>query len=101
MSSDGQIQYGIPCIFSQRIIETNGTLGKRRPSILDTAAMSLRYIFLTVLLPINLVTVTAFAQDAPTAIQVFVSDGEGAINTARQRMAKDPVVVVEDQDHRP
>jgi len=43
----------------------------------------------------------ARAQDGPLHINLVVVEGEGATNGARQRVARDPVVRVEDDDHRP
>lgn len=43
----------------------------------------------------------ALAQTLPARIDVAVIEGEGAVNNARQRVARDPVVRVEDENHRP
>jgi len=43
----------------------------------------------------------AFAQNLPTRIDIVVIEGEGAINNVRQRVARDPVVRVEDENHHP
>ena len=43
----------------------------------------------------------AFAQTLPTRIDLVVMEGEGAINNVRQRVTRDPVVRVEDENHRP
>ena len=43
----------------------------------------------------------ASAQNVPARINLVVIDGEGASNTVRQRVTHDPVVQVEDDDHRP
>ncbi len=44
---------------------------------------------------------TTRAQNVPVQISVVIVEGEGASNTVRQRVAHDPVVQVEDDDHRP
>ena len=44
---------------------------------------------------------TARAENVPAHISIVVVEGEGASNTVRQRVAIDPVVLVEDDDHRP
>lgn len=43
----------------------------------------------------------ALAQTFPSQINLLVVDGEGAINNLRQRVARDPIVKVEDENHRP
>lgn len=42
-----------------------------------------------------------FAQSVPARIDVVVVEGEGATNQAAQRVSHDPVVRIEDDDHRP
>lgn len=42
-----------------------------------------------------------FAQAVPVRIDLVVAEGEGVVNNLRQRVAHDPVVRVEDDDHRP
>lgn len=41
------------------------------------------------------------AQTMPTELNVVVVEGEGATNNMRQRVAHDPVVRVEDENHKP
>ena len=43
----------------------------------------------------------AAAQDLPGKLSLVVIDGEGAINNIKQRTAREPVVQVEDENHRP
>src|SRR5580693_4196404 len=43
----------------------------------------------------------ALAQDVTPRIDIVVVEGEGATINVRQRATKDPVVRVEDDDHRP
>jgi hypothetical protein len=54
---------------------------------------------LAVLLAASPVTVSA--QEAVTLLNLVVVEGEGAINNIRQRTAREPIVQVEDQNHRP
>jgi hypothetical protein len=44
---------------------------------------------------------TASAQNTPAHIDVLVVEGEGSTGNIRQRVTRDPVVKVEDDDHRP
>ena len=44
---------------------------------------------------------TASAQNLPSRIDIVVVEGEGAINNVHQRVARDPVVRIEDENHRP
>jgi hypothetical protein len=46
-------------------------------------------------------TPLARAQNVPARISLTVIEGEGATTGIRQRVARDPVVKVEDDDHRP
>ena len=43
----------------------------------------------------------AQAQTMPTLLNIVVVEGDGAINNIRQRVARDPVVRVEDENHKP
>lgn len=56
---------------------------------------------LCLLLFLNLMIGPAFAQGVPTSISLTVEQGEGVENNISQRVARDPVVKVEDEDHRP
>ena len=40
-------------------------------------------------------------QPVPTALNIVVVEGEGAINNIRQRTVRDPIVRVEDENHKP
>jgi hypothetical protein len=44
---------------------------------------------------------TLSAQTLPTQLNIIVIEGEGAVNNIRQRVARDPVVQVEDENHKP
>lgn len=55
-------------------------------------------------IPVLLVALMASpltAQDTGLALNLVVVEGEGAINNIKQRTAREPVVQVEDQNHRP
>jgi hypothetical protein len=54
--------------------------------------------FLAVFLAALLAGPAAFAQQA---LNLVVVEGEGAINNIRQRTARDPIVRVEDENHKP
>jgi hypothetical protein len=41
------------------------------------------------------------AQNPPAELNIIVVEGEGAINNVRQRVAREPIVRVEDENHRP
>jgi hypothetical protein len=41
------------------------------------------------------------AQSFPTELNLVIVEGEGATNNVRQRVARDPVVRVEDENHKP
>jgi len=44
---------------------------------------------------------TPAAADAPKQISIVILDGEGAINNVRQRVAREAMVQVEDENHKP
>jgi hypothetical protein len=43
----------------------------------------------------------AYGQNLPARIEIVVVEGQGVVSGVRQRLAHDPVVRVEDDDHRP
>jgi hypothetical protein len=55
------------------------------------------------LLVFQLVCAPTYAQDqpAPATLNIVIVEGEGAINSVRQRVAREPVVQVEDENHKP
>jgi hypothetical protein len=63
-------------------------------------AKTLRSTSLIGLLLLNLLGAPAWAQN-PTSLQIVILEGEGAINNIRQRVNRDPIVQVEDENHRP
>jgi hypothetical protein len=58
--------------------------------------ISLEFLFLAAIVPS-----VAIAQNPPARIDVVVVQGEGLTTNIRQRVATDPVVRIEDDDHRP
>jgi hypothetical protein len=46
-------------------------------------------------------TQTAAVQAAPLMLHINILDGEGALNNISQRTAREPIVQVEDQNHKP
>jgi hypothetical protein len=48
----------------------------------------------------NLISIPARAQ-APMVLNIVIVEGEGAINNVKQRVNRDPIVQVEDENHRP
>ena len=43
----------------------------------------------------------AFAQEPPHTLNLVIIEGDGAINNIRQRTAREPIVQVEDENHKP
>src|SRR5271156_139205 len=41
------------------------------------------------------------AQDAAPKLNIVIVEGDGAINNIRQRTAREPIVQVEDENHKP
>jgi hypothetical protein len=60
---------------------------------------------LAILLPFTLLfpTFSLFAQApaAPQKLNIVIVEGEGAINNVRQRVAREPIVQVQDENHKP
>src|SRR6266704_4620933 len=55
---------------------------------------------LSCLLILQLLPVPALAQDQG-GLNIVIVEGEGAINNIRQRTAREPIVQVEDENHKP
>ncbi len=53
------------------------------------------------LLLINLWTVPAWAQDAQPKLEIVIVEGEGAINNIKERVNREPIIQVEDENHKP
>ncbi|MBZ5632685.1 MAG: hypothetical protein LAO55_06090 [Acidobacteriia bacterium] len=58
-------------------------------------------VLLVLLVLLNLLRTPAWAQQAVTGLSITIVEGEGAINNVRQRVNREPIVQVEDQNHRP
>jgi hypothetical protein len=58
-------------------------------------------IFLTSLLLLNLFRLPGWAQEPQARLQIMIVEGEGAINNIKQRVNREPIVQVEDENHRP
>ena len=57
---------------------------------------------LCIVLSLMLAMSPGFAQQAaPKALNIVIVEGEGAINNIRQRVAREPIVQVEDENHKP
>jgi len=57
-------------------------------------------VSLVLLILLNMFHTPAWAQ-APTGLSINIAEGEGAINNVRQRVNREPIVQVEDQNHKP
>ena len=49
----------------------------------------------------QLCTASAWAQETGSQLNIVIVEGDGAINNIRQRTAREPIVQVEDQNHKP
>ena len=58
-------------------------------------------IFLIFLVLLNLLGTPSWSQQAPTSLQIVIVEGEGSLNNIKQRVNRDPIVQVEDENHRP
>jgi len=57
-------------------------------------------VFLVPLLSLPLSSI-ALSQTAPASLNLVIVEGDGAINNIRQRTAREPIVQVEDENHKP
>jgi hypothetical protein len=64
-------------------------------------AFALRRIFLVLLVLLNLFHAPAWSQQAITGLSITIVEGEGAINNVRQRVNREPIVQVEDNNRKP
>ena len=64
-------------------------------------AFALRRIFLVLLVLLNLFHTPAWSQQAITGLSITIVEGEGAINNIRQRVNREPIVQVEDNNRKP
>ncbi len=52
-------------------------------------------------LPPGIAPAAEQAQAAPAKLNIVIVEGDGAINNIRQRTAREPIIQVEDENHRP
>ena len=64
-------------------------------------AVATQRVLLVVLVLLNLMRAPAWAQQAVTGLSITIVEGEGAINNIRQRVNREPIVQVEDENHKP
>ena len=67
-------------------------------------AVALALVFSLTPMPRLLAQVSAISGSqagAPKALSIVILDGEGALNNIRQRTAREPVVQVQDENHKP
>jgi len=64
-------------------------------------AFALRRVFLVLLVLLNLFHAPAWSQQAVTGLSITIVEGEGAINNVRQRVNREPIVQVEDNNRKP
>jgi hypothetical protein len=57
-------------------------------------------LFLILLLLFNFTGLPAWGQN-PASLQILIVEGEGAINNVKQRVNREPIVQVEDENHKP
>ncbi len=57
-------------------------------------------LFLIVLVLFHFTGLPAWAQ-SPASLQIIIVEGEGAINNVKQRVNREPIVQVEDENHKP
>lgn len=60
-----------------------------------------RSIFLILLALLNLLGTPGWSQQNPASLQIVIVEGEGALNNIKQRVNRDPIVQVEDENHKP
>jgi hypothetical protein len=64
-------------------------------------AVGVQRVLLVLLVLVNLFREPVWAQQAVTGLSINIVEGEGAINNVRQRVNREPIVQVEDQNHKP
>ncbi len=58
-------------------------------------------IFLVGLVLLNMLGAPAWTQQPPSGLRIVIVEGDGAINNIRQRINREPIVQVEDENHKP
>src|ERR1041385_7196761 len=64
-------------------------------------AVAARRILLVLMVLLNLLHAPAWAQQAAAGLRIIIVEGEGAINNIRQRVNREPIVQVEDNNRKP
>jgi len=64
-------------------------------------AVGVQRVLLVLLILLNLFREPVSAQQAVTGLSITIVEGEGAINNIRQRVNREPIVQVEDENHKP
>src|SRR5258708_33963225 len=74
-----------------------------RPTFSESTKTSVSIVLAAVLafLPVVRPLLAAQDQPAPSRLNLVIVEGDGAINNLRQRVAREPVVQGEDENHRP
>jgi hypothetical protein len=57
--------------------------------------------FLVVLVLLNMLRAPAWAQQPASGLRIVIVEGDGAINNIRQRVNREPIVQVEDENRKP
>jgi len=70
-------------------------------SLRNSTSWPLTSILLCTLLAVPVQTIRAAQSDPPTELNIVIVEGEGAVNNLRQRVVREPIVRVEDQNHKP
>jgi hypothetical protein len=60
-----------------------------------------RFLALVLTVALSGQTVVQAQATPPPALQITILDGEGALNNIKQQTAREPIVQVEDENHRP
>jgi hypothetical protein len=67
----------------------------------DVALRPLLSVLLSLLLGLPVAGISEQQRTVPAKLNIVIVEGEGAINNIRQRTAREPIVQVEDENHRP
>ncbi len=68
---------------------------------MQTKKLSIALVFFLVVPGVSPLWSAPRAQEGPAKLQIVILEGEGAINNIRQRTAREPIVQVQDENHRP
>lgn len=73
---------------------------KRHP--FNRESVCARWVWLLIIVLITGQTIAVRAQNAPPMqLRITILEGEGSLNNIRERTAREPIVQVEDQNHKP